>query len=57
MWLLQMMEEQYLVDQMKKQGLQLEGTDLYSPTAPSIKDAVGIFGGGCTGEIVSPEGP
>ncbi len=56
MWLLQMMEEQYLVDQMKRQGLQLEGTDLYNPTGSSIKDAIGIFGGGCTGEIVSPEG-
>jgi len=56
MWLLQMMEEQYLVDQMKRQGLQLEGTDLYNPAGSSIKDAIGIFGGGCTGEIVSPEG-
>ncbi len=56
MWLLQMMEEQYLVDQMKRQGLQLEGTDLYNPVGSSIKDAIGIFGGGCTGEIVSPEG-
>ncbi len=56
MWLLQMMEEQYLVDQMKRQGLLLEGTDLYNPAGSSIKDAIGIFGGGCTGEIVSPEG-
>lgn len=56
MWLLQMMEEQYLVEQMKKQGLQLETADLYNASAPSIKDAVGIFGGGCTGEIISPEG-
>ena len=56
MWLLQMMEEQYLVEQMKKQGLQLEAADLYNASALSIKDAVGIFGGGCTGEIISPEG-
>ena len=56
MWLLQMMEDQYLLDQMKRQGLQLEGTDLYNPAGSSIKDAIGIFGGGCTGEIVSPEG-
>lgn len=56
MWLLQMMEEQYLVEQMKKQGLQLEATDLYNTSGPSIKDAVGIFGGGCTGEIISGEG-
>lgn len=56
MWLLQMMEEQYLVEQMKQQGLQLEAADLYNTSAPSIKDAVGIFGGGCTGEIISSEG-
>ncbi|MBQ5645159.1 MAG: S46 family peptidase, partial [Bacteroidaceae bacterium] len=28
----------------------------YSPDAPSLKDAIGIFGGGCTGEVVSPNG-
>ena len=36
MWLLQMMEEQYLVEQMKQQGLQLEAADLYNTSAPSI---------------------
>ena len=41
---------------MKKQGLQLEAQDLYNPNGVSLKDAVGIFGGGCTGEIISPEG-
>ena len=29
---------------------------LYNPNGVSLKDAVGIFGGGCTGEIISPEG-
>ncbi len=56
MWLLQMMKEQHLTDQMKKQGLRLEAEDIYSATQPALKDAVGIFGGGCTGEIVSGEG-
>ena len=41
---------------MKKQGLKLEADDLYNPNGVSLKDAVGIFGGGCTGEIISPEG-
>ena len=41
---------------MKKQGLKLEAQDLYNPNGVSLKDAVGIFGGGCTGEIISPEG-
>jgi len=56
MWLLQLMKQQHSIDLMKKQGLQLEADDLYNPNGVSLKDAVGIFGGGCTGEIISPEG-
>ncbi len=56
MWLLQLMQQQNSIDMMKKQGLQLEAIDLYNPNGVSLKDAVGIFGGGCTGEIISPEG-
>ena len=56
MWLLQLMEEQHLADQMKKQGLQMSIDEIYSPHKVSLKDAVGIFGGGCTGEIISGEG-
>ncbi|NDV83487.1 S46 family peptidase [Bacteroides sp. 51] len=56
MWLLQLMQEQHSIDMMKKQGLKLDVLDLYNPNGVSLKDAVGIFGGGCTGEIISPEG-
>ena len=56
MWLLQLMQEQHLADRMKAQGLLLEADDIYSPHRISLKDAVGIFGGGCTGEIISPDG-
>lgn len=56
MWLLQLMQQQHSIDMMKKQGLKLEATDLYNPGKVSLKDAVGIFGGGCTGEIISSEG-
>lgn len=56
MWLLQLMKQQNSIDMMKKQGLKLEADDLYNPGGVSLKDAVGIFGGGCTGEIISPEG-
>ena len=56
MWLLQLMQQQNSIDLMKKQGLKLEADDLYNPNGVSLKDAVGIFGGGCTGEIISPEG-
>jgi hypothetical protein len=56
MWLLQLMQEQHSIDMMKKQGLKLNALDLYHPNGVSLKDAVGIFGNGCTGEIISPEG-
>ena len=56
MWLLQLLKEQNSIELMKKQGLKLEADDLYNPGGVSLKDAVGIFGGGCTGEIISPEG-
>ncbi len=56
MWLLQLMQQQNSIDMMKKQGLKLEASDLYNPNGVSLKDAVGIFGGGCTGEVISPEG-
>lgn len=56
MWLLQLIKEQNSIEMMKKQGLKLEADDLYNPDGVSLKDAVGIFGGGCTGEIISPEG-
>ena len=56
MWLLQLMKQQNSIDMMTKQGLTLEADDLYNPDGVSLKDAVGIFGGGCTGEIISPEG-
>ncbi|MDR1004199.1 MAG: S46 family peptidase [Prevotellaceae bacterium] len=56
MWLLQLLKEQNAIELMKKQGLQLDADDLYNPNGVSLKDAVGIFGGGCTGEIISPEG-
>ncbi|MGE4308536.1 MULTISPECIES: S46 family peptidase [Bacteroides] len=56
MWLLQLMQEQHSIDMMKKQGLKLNATDLYNPNGVSLKDAVGIFGRGCTGEIISSEG-
>jgi hypothetical protein len=41
---------------MVKKGLKLTKEQLYSMNKASIKDAIIIFGGGCTGEIVSAEG-
>ena len=41
---------------MVKRGLKLSKEQLYSLNKSSLKDAIIIFGGGCTGEIVSKEG-
>ncbi len=56
MWLLKLMEEQHLADSLRKAGLQLPPEALYSESKPSLRECVGIFGGGCTGEVVSPNG-
>ncbi len=42
--------------QMQEMGLKLSAEDIYSVNNSSMKDAIIIFGGGCTGEIISPEG-
>lgn len=42
--------------EMQKMGLKLSAEDIYSVNQSSLKDAIVIFGGGCTGEIISPEG-
>jgi len=54
MWLLTMLNKTY--PQMKAQGLKLSAEDIYSINQASLKDAVVIFGGYCTGEIVSDKG-
>jgi Peptidase S46 len=55
MWLVYLLGEQVYND-MVKRGLKLSKEQLYSINKVSIKDAIIIFNGGCTGEIVSPEG-
>ncbi len=55
MWLPQLLGEQVYADMVKK-GLKLTKEQLYSINKASMKDAIIIFGGGCTGEIVSKEG-
>ena len=55
MWLLPFLKQQNS-EQLKKAGLLVDIDDIYNPDSTSMKDAVVIFGGGCTGEIISPEG-
>lgn len=55
MWLPLLLGKQVYADMVKK-GLKLTADQLYNVNKASIKDAIVIFGGGCTGEIVSAEG-
>jgi hypothetical protein len=55
MWL-PMLIEKYNIADMQSKGFKLTAEDVYSINQPSIKDAIVIFGGGCTGEVISPEG-
>src|SRR5882757_1440489 len=55
MWLPMLLGEQVYAD-MVKRGLKLSKEQLYSVNQASIKDAIVIFGGGCTASIVSKEG-
>ena len=55
MWLLPYLQKMN-IKTMKERGCKLSAEEIYSVNHSSLKDAVVIFGGGCTGEIVSPEG-
>ncbi len=55
MWMLPYLQKMNAKD-MKAKGCKLSAEEIYSMNRSSLKDAIVIFGGGCTGEIVSPEG-
>ncbi len=55
MWLPSLLKKGTITD-MRKAGLRLTADDLYSVNKASLNDAIVIFGGGCTGEMISPEG-
>lgn len=55
MWIPLLLEKQN-EKEMKALGLKLEADDIFSNVDPSLKDAVCQFAGGCTGEMISPEG-
>lgn len=55
MWLLPFLKQQNS-ESLKKLGLKLEVDDIYSPDEVSLKDAIVVFGKGCTGEVISDEG-
>ena len=55
MWLLPYLQKLNIKD-MKARGFRLSAEDIYDVNRYAIKDAVVIFGGGCTGEVVSDRG-
>lgn len=44
------------ITDMQEKGFRLSAEDIYSINQASLKDAVVLFGRGCTGELISPEG-
>lgn len=55
MWI-PMLLEKYNIEEMQAMGFKLTAEDIYSINQASMKDAVMIFGGGCTGELISGKG-
>jgi hypothetical protein len=54
MWLPALISQR--ITDMQAKGLRLTAEDIYSVNQASLKDAVVLFGSGCTGELVSDQG-
>ena len=54
MWLPSLISQR--IADMQEKGFRLDADDIYSINQASLKDAVVLFGRGCTGELISPEG-
>jgi hypothetical protein len=55
MWI-PLLLEKYNIQDMQAKGFKLTAEDIYSINQDCLMDAVVIFGGGCTGELVSDKG-
>ena len=55
MWI-PMLLEKFNIQEMQSMGFKLTAEDIYSINQASMKDAVMVFGGGCTGELISGKG-
>jgi len=55
MWI-PLLIEKYNINDMQAKGFKLSAEDIYSINQACIKDAIVIFGRGCTGELVSDQG-
>lgn len=54
MWLPSLISQR--IEDMQAKGFRLTAEDIYSINSASLKDAVVLFGRGCTGELISDEG-
>ena len=54
MWLPSLIAQR--IGDMQEKGFRLNAEDIYSINEASLKDAVVLFGRGCTGELISSEG-
>ena len=54
MWLPSLISQR--IEDMQSKGFRLDAEDIYCINQASLKDAVVLFGRGCTGEVISPEG-
>src|SRR5665213_95253 len=55
MWLPALLD-QLTISDMQASGFKLSAEDIYSVNHESMKDAVVLFGGGCTAELISGKG-
>ena len=55
MWIPTLLNK-YNIEEMKQMGFKLSAEDIYSVNQASMKDAVVLFGTGCTGELISNDG-
>ena len=55
MWIPSLLQK-YNIEEMSQMGFKLSAEDVYSVNHASMKDAVVLFGGGCTGGVISADG-
>ncbi len=55
MWVPTLLQK-YNIEEMQQMGFRLTADDIYDINKSSMKDAVVLFGGGCTGELISDDG-
>ncbi|MGM0504589.1 MAG: S46 family peptidase, partial [Bacteroidota bacterium] len=55
MWI-PLLIEKYNIEDMQEKGFKLSAEDIYSINQDCLKDAIVIFGRGCTGELISNQG-